>query len=253
MDFTIDHHEVKGSSTKKHKLTYHNLKEIMCAQHNYIYTHPVEHKQHISNDKDHYHFHHQYGEEEMLVTNVNFTFNMACKQVKLVSSGNHKLTYHMLKKKICERNRCNYISHNGHDTDLEGKITYRKLDPTLWNASIENQQTLATHPSVVERDAKKTYMKQIKHTPSIAHAICKELDFAKNTNYFTHDLQKEYISLTLNDRTFYTNKICLPCKRSLENGKFPQFPTPDQIRCNTPLPDVSTLTKLEERLVSLGI
>jgi hypothetical protein len=33
----------------------------------------------------------------------------------------------------------------------------------------------------------------------------------------------------------------------------PQFATPEQIRCNTPLPDVSTLTELEERLVSLRI
>jgi hypothetical protein len=156
----------------------------------------------------------------------------------------------MLIKQIRER-KCIYISHNGNDTDQEGKIIYRKLEPALCNASIENQQTLATHPCLGKRDAKKIYMKQIKDTPSIACAICEELNFAKNTNYFTPDLQKEYISLTLNDRTFSTRKICLPCKRSLENGKLPQFATPDQIRCNTPLPYVITLTELEESLVSL--
>jgi len=59
--------------------------------------------------------------------------------------------------------------------------------------------------------------------------------------------------LTLNYKTFSIGKNCLPCKRSLENEKLPQFATPDQIRCNTPLLDVSTLTKLEERLVSLQI
>jgi len=85
-------------------------------------------------------------------------------------------------------------------------------------------------------------MKQIKDTPSIACVICEELNFSKNTKSFTPELQKEYIILTLNDRTFSTRKICVPCKRSLENGKLPQFATPDQIRCNTPLPDVITLT-----------
>ena len=70
-------------------------------------------------------------------------------------------------------------------------------------------------------------MKQIKDTPFIACTICEELNFSKNTKSFTPDLQKEYISLTQNDRTFSTSKICLPCKQSLENGKFPQFATPD--------------------------
>jgi hypothetical protein len=93
-----DHHEVKESSTKKHKLTYHNLKKVVCAQHKCIYTLPTEHKHHMSNEKYHHPLHHENGEEAMLVTNVNSTFSMACQQVKLVSSGNHKLTYHMLKK-----------------------------------------------------------------------------------------------------------------------------------------------------------
>jgi hypothetical protein len=187
----------------------------------------------------------------MLITNVDYTFNMACQQVKLVSSDNHKLTYHMLKKQIRERNRCNYISHNGHDTDREGKITYRSLEPKPCTASIENQQTFTTHPCLRKRDAKQIYMKQIKDTPSITCVICEQLNFAKNIKYFTPDLQKEYLGSTLNDRTFSNSNICLPCKRSLENGKFPHFATPDQIRCNTPLPDVRTLTELEERLVSL--
>ena len=96
-------------------------------------------------------------------------------------------------------------------------------------------------------------MKQIKDPPSIACAICEQLNFSKNTKSLTPDLQKEYLGLTLNDRTFSNSNICLPCKRSLENGKFPHFATPDQIRCNTPLPYVSRLTELEERLVSLRI
>jgi molybdenum cofactor biosynthesis enzyme MoaA len=98
MGCTTGHHEVKGSSTKKQKITYHNLKKIVRAQHNHIFTLSVEHKHHMSNEKEHHRLHHRYGEEAMLITNVDSTFNMACQQVKLVSSGNHKLTYHMLKK-----------------------------------------------------------------------------------------------------------------------------------------------------------
>jgi hypothetical protein len=66
-------------------------------------------------------------------------------------------------------------------------------------------------------------------------------------------LKEEYLLLTMHDKPFSSGKVCLPCKRSLENGKQPQFATLDRIRCNTPLADVSALTKLEERLVSLRI
>ena len=94
-------------------------------------------------------------------------------------------------------------------------------------------------------------MRQIKDTPSIACAICDQLNFVKNNKSFTPDLEAEYLRLTTLDKTFSSCKICLPCKWSLENGKMPQFATPDQIRCNAPLPDVSVLMELEERLVSL--
>jgi hypothetical protein len=96
-------------------------------------------------------------------------------------------------------------------------------------------------------------MKQIKDTPSIACAICDQLNFAKNSKSFMLDLESEYLRLTTHDKTFSSGKICLPCKRSLENGKMPQFATLDQIRCNTPLLVVSALMELEERLVSLRI
>ena len=96
-------------------------------------------------------------------------------------------------------------------------------------------------------------MKQIKDTPSIACEICDQLNFGKNSKFVMPDLEAEYLRLTTHDKTFSSGKICLPCKRSLENGKLPQFGTPDQIRCNTPLPDVSALMELEETLVSLQI
>ena len=96
-------------------------------------------------------------------------------------------------------------------------------------------------------------MKQMKDTPYIACAICEQLNFSKKSKSFTPDLKAEYLLLTAHDKPFYSGKVCLPCKRSLENGKLSQFATPDRIRCNTPLEDVSALTKLEEILVSLRI
>jgi hypothetical protein len=61
------------------------------------------------------------------------------------------------------------------------------------------------------------------------------------------------MGLTLNHKMFTNRKICISCKRSLQNGKMSKFATPDQIRRNKPLADVGTLSELEERLVSLRI
>jgi hypothetical protein len=135
--------------------------------------------------------HHPDREHAMLITNVDSTFNMACQQVKLVLSGNHKLTYHMLKKKMRERNKCSHISHIGHGTDREEKISYRGLEPTPCTASNENQQTFTTRVCLGKRDAKYIYMKQIKDAPSIACVVCDQLNFTKNTNSSTPNLQTE--------------------------------------------------------------
>jgi hypothetical protein len=70
-------------------------------------------------------------------------------------------------------------------------------------------------------------MKQMKDTPSIACAICEQLNFSKNSKSFMPDLQVEYLQMTAHDKPFSSEKVCLPCKRSLENGKLPQFATPD--------------------------
>jgi hypothetical protein len=152
---TTNCHDVIGSPSKKHKLKYHNLKKVMRAKHECIDTLPIEHKHHMANDEYHHHLHHRHGREAVLLTNVGSNFDMACHQVNLVLSDNHKLTYHMLKKHIRERNRCNYISHIGHGTDQGTKITYRKLKQTLHNANIENQRTTTMHSHLGKRDAKK--------------------------------------------------------------------------------------------------
>jgi hypothetical protein len=59
--------------------------------------------------------------------------------------------------------------------------------------------------------------------------------------------------LTTTKTRFSSEKICIPCKSVVQNGKLPKFATPEQIRCNMPLPMVKTLSELEERLVSLRI
>jgi hypothetical protein len=203
-------HEVILPLNKKRRLSYHNLKKVICERNKYITTLP----------------------------------------------SRQKLTYHNLKKIVHaqhKRNRNGHISHSGDGIVQEEEITFRRLEPTTCNATNENQQTLSTHTYVRKKDASKTYVKQMKDTLSIACAIFDQLNFAKNTKSLTPDLEAEYVHLTLYDKTFSSDKICLPCKRSLENGKLPQFAMPDQIRCNTPLLDVSELTELEERLVSLRI
>jgi hypothetical protein len=109
-----------------------------------------------------------------------------------------KLTYHNLKKIVRaqhKRNRYGHISHNGHGTVREEKITFHGLEPTPCTATNENQQTLSTHTSLRKKDARQTYMKQIKDTPSIACAICDQLNFTKNTKSFMPDLEAEYLLL----------------------------------------------------------
>jgi hypothetical protein len=126
-----------------------------------------------------------------------------------------------LKKQIHERNKHGLISHNGHGTDREEKITFCGLDPTPCTTTNENQRTLYMHTSLRNKDTKQIYMKQIKDTPSVACAIFDQLNFEKNTKSFMPNLEAEYLRLTLNDKTFSSSNIFLPCKWSLENGKQP--------------------------------
>jgi hypothetical protein len=68
-----------------------------------------------------------------------------------------KMTYHNLKKKIhAQHNRDRYgrISHNGHATVPEEKITFHVLEATSCTATNENQQTLSTHTSLQNKDAR---------------------------------------------------------------------------------------------------
>ena len=100
---------------------------------------------------------------------------------------------------------------------------------------------------------KQIYMKQIQDTPSKKCTICAQLQFEKNMRNISQDLEQVYLQLSRKDKTFLVKRICVSCKRALENGKLPQFATPEHIRSNKPLPLVGTLSELEERLVSLRI
>jgi hypothetical protein len=82
---------------------------------------------------------------------------------------------------------CAHISQNGHAT-----VTFRALAATPWTIGNENQEKVSTHTSLRKKNATQTYMKEIKDTPSIACAICEQLNFSKNSKSFTASLQEEY-------------------------------------------------------------
>jgi hypothetical protein len=110
-----------------------------------------------------------------------------------------KLTYDNVKKFVCAEqniNMCDCISQNGHAT-----VAVRGVH--------EKQETVSTHTSLRKKNARQTYMKQMKDTP-IACAICEQLNFSKNSKSFTLALQEEYLRLTAHDKPFSSEKVCLP-------------------------------------------
>ena len=91
-----------------------------------------------------------------------------------------KLIYHNINKFSCaqhNRNKYGRISQNGHAT-----MTFCGLEATPCTTTNENQEIVSTHTSLPKKNARQTYMKQIKDTPSIACAICEQLNFSKNSN-----------------------------------------------------------------------
>jgi hypothetical protein len=136
-----------------------------------------------------------------------------------------KLTYDNVKKFVRSEQSINMwdcISENGDET-----VRLRDLQATPCNSSNENQETISMNTSLRKKNTRHNYMKQIKDTPSIACAICEQLNFSKNIKSFMLDLQEEYLHLTAQDKPFPSVKFCLPCKRSFENGKLQQFATPN--------------------------
>jgi hypothetical protein len=119
-----------------------------------------------------------------------------------------KLTYHNVKKFVRAEqsiNRWDCISQNGDAT-----VRLYDLQATPCSSSNENQETISTNTSLRKKNARQNYMKQMKDTPSIACAICEQLNFSKNSKSFMSDLQEEYLLLTAQDKSFSSAKVCLP-------------------------------------------
>ena len=89
-------------------------------------------------------------------------------------------------------------------------------------------------------------MTKIQDTPKNKCSICEQLKFEKTMNYITQELETEYQNLVQNVKAILNKKICISCKRSIQNGKLPQFAVPKQFRRNIPLHTVATLPELEE-------
>ena len=98
-----------------------------------------------------------------------------------------KLTYDNVKKFVHAEqniNGCDRISQNGDAT-----LSVLDLQPTPCSSSNENQEIVCTNTSLRKKKERQNYMKQMKDTPSIACAICEQLNFSKNSKSFTPDLQ----------------------------------------------------------------
>jgi hypothetical protein len=223
----------------------------------------IEHKQAIENTST-MHVH---------VTTTTPTSDMPCHPRITHATKKHALSCCKVKEMIHENNKCehNFPNRHGLKRDVDEhhtnpidptmpltkrpRLTYPMLEQTPSCTDIEHKQaienTSTMHVHVTKNASRETYLKKLQDTPKNTNAICKQLHFSHNIRCFTEDLQKEYLLLTTTKTRFSSEKICIPCKRAVQNGKLPKFATPKQIRCNMPLPMVNTLLELEERLVSL--
>ena len=137
-EFDLNCHQVLRDLIKKRKLTYHNLKKVICAKTNCTDTFPSKHIHHMASGEDHQCLRSGHYKKTMVLENIGSNFDMACHQAKPFSSDRHNLTYHKLKKHICEQNKCIYIFPTGHGTYKRPKITYHKLKQTLHSTNNEN-------------------------------------------------------------------------------------------------------------------
>lgn len=147
---------------------------------------------------------------------------MACFQSMEFSSTKPKLTCHRLKQMLCVKSNAT--------NKLSSKYVY-----------------------ISKKTVKQIYIEQIEDTPKKKCGICKQLQFEKNMRSVKKYFQKVYIDFDEKDKTFVLKRICASCKREFEDEKFPQFAVLEHIRCNTHLPIVQRLSKLDERLVYIRI
>jgi exonuclease III len=223
----------------------------------------------------HQHIYSLHGKDKMSLPNTAPTSNMACHKKITHATQKHELSCRKVKQMIRENNKCDdkfpirhglkkhVYEHHTNPIDptmpltKRTRLTYPTLEHTPSCTDIEHMKaiknTSTMHVHVTKNASQETYLKKLQDTPKNTCAICEQLHFSHNIRCFTEDLQEEYLILTTTKKRFSSKKICLPCKRAIENGKLPKFATPEQIRRNMPLPMVKELSELEERLVSLRI
>ena len=101
--------------------------------------------------------------------------------------------------------------------------------------------------------AVETYLESIKDTPTYACVVCERLHFQKDMHLVDSSVIATLLSLASGQQTPIiksNDNICKYCNSSIRNEKIPPFASPICIRRNTKLESVSTLTHLEERLIS---
>jgi hypothetical protein len=223
----------------------------------------------------HEHIYSLHGKDKMSLPNTAPTSNMACHKKITHAIQKHELSYRKVKQMIRENNKCDdkfpirhglkrhVYEHHTNPIDptmpltKRTRLTYPTLEHTPSCKDIEHMKaiknTSTMHAHVPKNASQQRYLKKLQDTPKNTCAICEQLHFSHKIRCFTEHLQEEYLILTTTKKRFSSEMICLPCKRAIENGKLPKFATPEQIRCNMPLPMVKELSELEERLVSLRI
>ena len=102
-----------------------------------------------------------------------------------------------------------------------GKLMYHKMKQILRANKIAKTSSISEHMPRNKKTTKHVYMTKIQDTPKNKCSICEQLQFEKNMNYITQELEIEYQNLLQNDKEIMNKKICTSCKREIQNGKLP--------------------------------
>jgi len=127
----------------------------------------------------------------------------------------------------------------------------RHLKQDIRNQGLISSQEKKIHDKAMQ--ALETYLKSIKDTPTYACVVCERLHFQKDMHLVDSFIIATLLSLASGQQTptiKSNDSICKYCNSSIRNEKVPLFASPLRIRRNTKLESVSTLTHLEEILIS---
>jgi hypothetical protein len=115
--FKICHCRELGSPSKKPKITYHQLKKVIRAKHKCIDMFFVEDKKQMTNAEDQQIPSLAHCAQIVLTINSHSNLHIRSHEADPFAIYIHKLTYHQLKNKICERQKMNYVSSVNHRFD----------------------------------------------------------------------------------------------------------------------------------------